>query len=138
MRITRMKGLAVSVFSAVLILNMPSVFVCLAQSMERPEPSDWFAGDAHLHRTLKCARSNEKEMLTPQQLLEMMKANNLAVISVLGDTGNGEIKYAEKDIPLITGKDDPVSTPDHIVHWDAEWHYDPEGVTFEKKGSAAI
>ena len=62
-----------------------------------------------------------------------MRTNNLAVISVLGDIGNGEIKYAEKDIPLITGQDDPVSTPEHIVHWDAEWHYDPEGVTFERK-----
>jgi hypothetical protein len=72
-------------------------------------------------------------MLTSQQLLEMMKTTNLAVISVMGDIGNGEIKYADKDIPLITGRDDPVSTPDHIVHWDAEWHYDPEGVTFEKK-----
>jgi hypothetical protein len=23
--------------------------------------------------------------------------------------------------------------PNHLVHWDAEWHYDPEGVTFENK-----
>jgi hypothetical protein len=36
-------------------------------------------------------------------------------------------------MPLITGQDDAVSTADHIVHWDAEWHYDPEGVTFERK-----
>ena len=103
------------------------------QSAGRPEPPDWFAGDAHVHRGIGCGRADEKEMLTPQLLLEMMKTNNLAVISVLSDIGNGEIKYAEKDIPLITGGDDPVSTPDHIVHWDAEWHYDPEGVTFERK-----
>jgi len=103
------------------------------QSVIRPEPPEWFAGDAHVHRGIGCGRSKEKEMLTPEQLFEMMKANNLAVISVLADNGNGEIKYAEKDIPLITGHDDSVSTPDHIVHWDAEWHYDPEGVTFERK-----
>jgi hypothetical protein len=103
------------------------------QSLERPEPPDWFAGDAHVHRGIGCGRSNEKEMLTAQELVAMMKVNNLAVISVLADNGNGEIKYAEKDVPLITGHDDPVSTPDHIVHWDAEWHYDPEGVTFERK-----
>jgi hypothetical protein len=103
------------------------------QSAARPEPPDWFSGDAHVHRGIGCGRANEKEMLTPPQLLEMMKTNNLAVISVLGDIGNGEIKYADKDIPLMTGKDDPVSTSDHIVHWDAEWHYDPEGVTFERK-----
>ena len=103
------------------------------QSTERPEPSDWFAGDAHVHRGIGCGRSNEKEMLSPQQLLEMMKVNNLAVVSVLADAGNGEIKYAHQDLPLITGQDDPNSTPDRILHWDAEWHYDPEGVTFSRK-----
>jgi hypothetical protein len=106
---------------------------CLAQSGARPEPPDWFAGDAHVHRGIGCGRANEKEMLTAPQLLEMMKTNNLAVISVASDIGNGEIKYAEKDIPLITGQDNPASTPERIVHWDAEWHYDPDGVTFERK-----
>lgn len=72
-------------------------------------------------------------MLTPGQVLEMMKVNDLAVVSVLADAGNGEIKYADKDLPLITGQDDPASTPGHILHWDAEWHYDPEGVTFDRK-----
>ena len=60
-------------------------------------------------------------MLTAAQLLEMMKPNNLAVISVLSDIGNGELKYVEKDLPLMTGKDNSVSTPDRILHWDAEW-----------------
>jgi hypothetical protein len=72
-------------------------------------------------------------MLTPQELLQGMRANNLAVVSVLADIGNGEGKYQEKDIPLINGQDNSVSTPDHIVHWDAEWHFDPEGVTFAEK-----
>jgi len=86
-----------------------------------------------VHRGIGCGRSNEKEMLTPQQLLEMMKVNNLAVVSVLADAGNGEIKYADRDLAMITGQDNAISTPQHIVHWDAEWHYDPEGVTFERK-----
>ena len=103
------------------------------QSTARPEPSDWFAGDPHLHRGIGCGRSNEKDMLTPQQLLDMMKVNNLAVISVLADAGNGEIKYADQDLQMITGKDNPVSTRGRIVHWDAEWHYDPQGVTFDRK-----
>ncbi len=77
------KRLAVSVFSAFLILNSLGTSNCLSQSVERLEPSDWFAGDAHLHRTLKCGRSDQTEMLTPEQLLGMMKPNNLAVISVL-------------------------------------------------------
>lgn len=100
---------------------------------QRPEPSTWFAGDAHVHRGIGCGRSNEKEMLTPQQLVDMMKVNDLAVISVLADAGNGEIKYAGQDLQMITGQDNPVSTAERIVHWDAEWHYDPEGVTFERK-----
>ena len=79
------------------------------------------------------ARKDEKEMLTPQQLLDMMKVNDLAVISVLADAGNGEIKYADKDLQMITGQDNPVSTRERIVHWDAEWHYDPQGVTFDRK-----
>ena len=107
--------------------------MCFAQSNTKPEPPDWFAGDAHVHRGIGCGRANEKEMLTPQELLEMMKPNDLAVISVMADVGNGEIKYAEKDIPFITGEDSPASTAQRIVHWDAEWHYDPEGVTFERK-----
>ena len=60
-----------------------------------------------------------------------MKPNDLAVISVLGDMGNGEVRYQSEDLPLITGKDHPLSTPDRILHWDAEWHFDPKGVTFE-------
>jgi hypothetical protein len=112
-------------------LLAPSIFH--AQSNERPEPPDWFAGDAHVHRGIGCGRSNEKEMLTPQRLLEGMQTNNLAVISVLADIGNGEIKYADKDIPFITGRDNPASTAGRIIHWDAEWHYDPEGVTFGRK-----
>jgi hypothetical protein len=105
----------------------------MAQSSQSVEPPDWFAGDAHVHRGIGCSRSNEKEMLSPPELLEMMKPNDLAVVAVLADAGNGEMKYAEKDIPLITGADNPASTPGRILHWDAEWHFDPRGVTFEQK-----
>ena len=127
------KRLAVSVFSAFLILNSLGTSNCLSQSVERLEPSDWFAGDAHLHRTLKCGRSDQTEMLTPEQLLGMMKPNNLAVISVLADIGDGEGGFQKEDIPTITGHDNPVSTPDRIVHWGGEWHYDPVGVTFPNR-----
>ncbi len=114
-----------------LSLLAPSIFH--AQSIDRPEPPDWFAGDAHVHRGIGCGRSHEKNMLTPQQLLEGMQTNNLAVISVLADIGNGEMEYADRDIPMITGEDSVVSTPQSIVHWDAEWHFDPVGVTFSDK-----
>jgi len=130
MRFPRCALFLVSILLGFNLLIPNSVY---GQSAERPEPSDWFAGDAHVHRGIGCGRSNEKEMLTPQQLVDMMKVNNLAVISVLADAGNGEIKYADQDLAMITGKDNAVSTPQRIVHWDAEWHYDPEGVTFERK-----
>ena len=116
-----------------LAICLASAFVCLAQNPDQPEPPGWFAGDAHVHRGIGCGRANEKDMLSPQELLEMMKPNNLAVVAVVVDIGNGEIKYADRDIPFITGRDNPASTPARILHWDAEWHYDPEGVTFERK-----
>ena len=39
--------------------------------------------------------------------------------------GNGEVQDPVTDLPLVTGQDDGVSTPGRIVHWDAEWHFDP-------------
>src|SRR5689334_20637961 len=60
----------------------------------RPEPAGWFAGDAHVHRGMLCARDSAKTMLSPAQLLSMMEPNDLAVISVLADIGNGEIRDA--------------------------------------------
>ena len=127
------KGGMQLLLSAVLGLGLPAPALFHAQPTDRLEPPDWFAGDAHVHRGIGCGRSNEKEMLTPKQLLEGMQTNNLAVISVLADIGNGEIKYADRDIPMITGEDNAVSNGQRLVHWDAEWHFDPEGVTFSDK-----
>ncbi len=97
------------------------------------EPPGWFAGDAHVHRGIGCSRADAKEMLTPAELLEAMQPNRLNVVAVLADMGNGEIRYAEKDLPLISGRDDAASRLGRLLHWDAEWHFDPRGVTFERK-----
>jgi phosphodiesterase/alkaline phosphatase D-like protein len=83
-----------------------------------PEPLGWFAGDMHVHRS--CGGSPE----ALSSLLERMAPNNLAVISLLADSGNGEVQNPTTDLPLVTGLDSPVSTPGRIVHWDAEWHWD--------------
>lgn len=99
----------------------------------RVEPAGWFAGDPHVHRGMLCARENSTSMLTPNELLQMMEVNDLAVISVLGDIGNGEIRNAKDDLKLITGRDNEASKAGRILHWDAEWHFDPMGVTFEQK-----
>jgi hypothetical protein len=47
--------------------------------------------------------------------------------------GNGEVRDAPRDLPKINGRDVPLSTPRQILHWDAEWHFDPAGVTFDQK-----
>jgi hypothetical protein len=120
-------------YSHFLIICLAGVVPCPAQSGARPEPPNWFAGDAHVHRGIGCGRSGEKEMLSPQQLLQMMDENSLDVISVLSDIGSGEIKYSDQDIALISGEDNAASTPQHILHWDAEWHYDPEGISFQRQ-----
>jgi len=71
--------------------------------------------------------------VTPEQVFAAMSTNRLAVVSLLADMGNGEVRDAPRDLPKINGKDLPLSTPRQILHWDAEWHFDPEGVTFDQK-----
>jgi hypothetical protein len=83
-----------------------------------PEPTGWYAGDMHVHRS--CGGSPE----SVSSLYNKMSSQDLAVISLLADMGNGETQNPTTDLPLVTGQDDSVSTPERIVHWDAEWHWD--------------
>lgn len=99
-------------------------------SLLRPEPSDWYSGDMHIHRD--CG-GPEEEILPENKFVEMMKVNDLAVISVLADMGNAEVKPSETDLLKVTGKDHPLSIPGRTIHYDAEWHWDPYGTTFEHK-----
>ena len=84
-----------------------------------PEPDGWYAGDMHVHRS--CGGAPE----TVSSLYGKMAANNLSVISLLADMGNGELQTPATDLPLVDGRDASVSTSGRIVHWDAEWHWDP-------------
>ena len=83
-----------------------------------PEPAGWYAGDPHVHRS--CGGTP----IDLSTMRELMGAENLAVISLLADMGNGEVQDTAIDLPRVNGENDPVSTPDRIVHWDAEWHWD--------------
>lgn len=96
---------------------------------DKPEPADWFAGDLHVHRNCGDATS----ILPDNEFTLMMEPNDLAVISVMADMGNGEVKDSKTDLLKVTGSDAGQSKQDRIVHWEAEWHYDPAGVTFENK-----
>ncbi len=94
-----------------------------------PEPAGWYSGDMHVHRN--CGEGTT--ILPEAQFTTMMEPNNLAVISVLADMGDGEVKDSYADLPKVNGKDAPESQPGRIVHWDAEWHFDPFGTTFDHK-----
>jgi hypothetical protein len=83
-----------------------------------PEPPGWYTGDMHVHRS--CGGSPE----SLSSLYDKMSVNNLAVISLLADMGNGEVQNATTDLPRVNGQDDPASTPGRIIHWDTEWHWD--------------
>jgi len=83
-----------------------------------PEPTGWFAGDMHVHRS--CGGSPE----SLSSIYSKMSPNNLAAISLLADMGNGEVQNPTTDLPLVNGQDGSISTPGRIVHWDAEWHWD--------------
>ncbi len=95
----------------------------------KPEPPDWYAGDIHIHRNC----GDVTPIISETELTAMMEQNDLAVISVLADMGNGEVKDSRSDLPRVNGADAGYSEPGRIVHWDAEWHFDPAGVTFENK-----
>jgi hypothetical protein len=95
----------------------------------RPEPPGWYAGDMHVHRN--CGEVTP--LFTEDSLAAMMRANDLSVVSLLADMGNGEVKESRTDLAKVTRRDAVQSTSERILHWDAEWHFDPAGVTFEHK-----
>ena len=90
------------------------------QTIARPEPKDWYAGDIHVHRNC----GDGTGILPYEKLSEMMEPNNLAVISVLADMGNGEVKESKIDLLKVNGSDAPESNDKRIIHWDSEWHWD--------------
>jgi O-glycosyl hydrolase len=104
-------------------------FIQASVSGIKPEPDDWFAGDMHIHRN--CGEGTS--ILSESEFTKMMEANNLAVISVLADMGDGEVKDSKTDLPKVNGTDAAQSKLGRIVHYDAEWHFDPAGTTFENK-----
>ncbi len=95
-----------------------SAQVTITLSSGGPEPTGWFAGDIHVHRS--CGGSPE----AVSSLYSKMSTNNLAAISLLADMGNGEVQNPTTDLPLVNGSDASASTPGRIVHWDTEWHWD--------------
>lgn len=96
----------------------------------KPEPHGWYSGDMHVHRD--CGGPAEN-VLPEEKFVTMMEENDIDVISVLADMGDGEVKFAGEDLFKVNGEDAPQSIKGRTVHWDAEWHWDPYGATFEHK-----
>lgn len=104
-------------FAQILLLTL-GVLSTLTAEAAGPEPAGWYAGDIHVHRS--CGGSP----VSISSIYNAMVNQDLAVVSVLADMGNGEVQNPSTDLPKVTGQDDPVSTAGRIVHWDAEWHWD--------------
>jgi hypothetical protein len=85
----------------------------------KPEPSGWFAGDIHVHRSC-----NGSTAILDSELKTRMETNDLAVISVLSDMGNSHAEDRVEDLLKVDGKDSPLSGQDRIIHYAAEWHWD--------------
>jgi hypothetical protein len=85
----------------------------------KTQPAGWYSGDIHVHRN--CGSDS---VLNESRLPQMMEENDLDVISVLADMGNGEVKDAKTDLQKINGSDASQSAGNRIIHWDAEWHWD--------------
>ena len=75
------------------------VFEGQEQPSAGPEPAGWYAGDPHVHSN--CGGSPKRY----RAMLAKMGANNLAVISLLADMGNGEVQNPVTDLPLVNGQD---------------------------------
>jgi hypothetical protein len=97
----------------------------------QPEPKDWYTGDIHVHRN--CGEGTA--VWDEDKFQAMMIPNHLSVISLLADMGNGEVKYNTEDLPKVNGRDASWSKPGHIIHWDAEWHWD---ATYSNFGHQAL
>ena len=119
------KNVSFSQKSARLPIPPNSIFTIIGEadlfktSFINPEPKGWFSGDIHVHRNC-----GGKDILPEVKLPVMMEENNLAVISLLADMGNGEVLDSREDLPKVNGIDAPESKPGRIIHWDAEWHWD--------------
>lgn len=66
-----------------------------------PEPAGWYAGDMHVHRS--CGTSP----VTVSSIYNTMVSQDLAVISLLADMGNGEVQNATTDLPWSMEKMPP-------------------------------
>jgi len=90
------------------------------------KPTNWYSGDIHVHRNC-----GDQRVLPEGELPSMMEENDLDVISLLADMGNGEVLNAPEDLKKVNGKLAPQSTDKRLIQWDTEWHFDATYSNFE-------
>lgn len=92
----------------------------------KAHPDDWYSGDIHVHRNC-----GDNRVLPESDLPQLMEENDLDVISLLADMGNGEVLHAPEDLKKVNGSLAPQSTDGRLIQWDAEWHFDATYSNFE-------
>ncbi|MEP6735033.1 MAG: CehA/McbA family metallohydrolase [Chryseolinea sp.] len=95
-------------------------------SLTRPEPKGWYTGDIHVHKNC-----GDKKVISEETLPSMMEENDLDVISLLADMGNGEVLYSKEDLMKVNGKLAPQSEANRLIEWDSEWHFDATYSNFD-------
>jgi O-glycosyl hydrolase len=103
------------------------IFTIVKKAKVNPEPKNWYAGDIHVHRNC-----GDNVVRTVEEVTKMMETNDLAVMSLLADMGNAEVKDSKIDLPKINGKDISPA-PGKVMRWDAEWHWDATYAQFSNQ-----
>jgi len=90
----------------------------VAFTMQRwidPARYGWFSGDHHVHAAGCSHYQNPSEGVTPADMVRQILGEKLNVAAVLTW---GPCYYYQKQ--FFTGKDDPLSKPDELMHYDLE------------------
>jgi hypothetical protein len=80
-----------------------------------PSKSGWYSGDHHVHAAGCSHYQDPSEGVRPEDMIRQVMGEKLNVASVLNW---GPCYYYQKQ--FFTGKDDPLSKPDELMHYDLE------------------
>ncbi|MEO7142413.1 MAG: CehA/McbA family metallohydrolase [Bryobacteraceae bacterium] len=80
-----------------------------------PSKYGWYSGDHHVHAAGCSHYQNPTEGVLPDDMIRQIRGEALNLASVLTW---GPCYYYQKQ--FFTGKDNPLSTPDRIMHYDLE------------------
>ncbi|MGH7246569.1 MAG: CehA/McbA family metallohydrolase [Pseudomonadota bacterium] len=95
--------------------NGPSELSFTLERWIDPSKSGWYSGDHHVHAAGCSHYQNPTEGVLPEDMIRQIRGEALDIGSVLTW---GPCYYYQKQ--FFTGKDNPLSTPDRIMHYDLE------------------